>query len=716
MTPDSLRVLLQVALRNIIGHKLKSLIVGAILLFGTFIVVIGLAMLDSVERTMARSITSSMAGHLQIYAADSDDKLSLFGQMGSAEQNLGELENFGEIRDAIEALPNVEAVVPMGLGTAMALTGNVIDRTLDQMRRAHRAGRAEEIDALSSQLRQIAAVIEEDMERRARFSADRQKLEEGRALLARVQTDAFWDTLEGDFEPTMQLLETQLAPLSPDGRIIFVRYLGTDLEQFAASFDRFKLVEGQRPPPGQRGLMLNRRLYEKWAKNKVARDLDAIYEQVVEEGKAIDTDELLGQQVDRLSRQYQRLLMQLDPEEIRQLRPLLAAELGLEGQEASEASMDELLQRFLRVGDDNFLRRHEIFYDEIAPRIRLHDLQVGDVVTLRAQTRRGYVRSVNVPLWGVFAFEGMEDSDLAGAANLLDIMTFRELYGKMTEAQREELEEIREAVGVEEIPRGEAEDVMFGGGGGDEEMFGASGGIVEEVEESEGADFDEFAGVEIPESAARQLGGTRRARQFDEEDIDRGFVLNAAILLRDPERLEETAAAIEAVSQRQELGLEVLDWKEATGLVGQFVLVMQIVLVVMIVIIFLVALVILNNAMVMATLERTQEIGTLRAIGAPRKFVLMMLILETMMLGALAGALGVALAVALLEVLGQVGLPANNEALELLFGGSHLYPRWDAEHVLWALAVVAVVSVLAVLYPARLATRIQPVVAMQSGE
>ena len=39
-------------------------------------------------------------------------------------------------------------------------------------------------------------------------------------------------------------------------------------------------------------------------------------------------------------------------------------------------------------------------------------------------------------------------------------------------------------------------------------------------------------------------------------------------------------------------------------------------------IIFVVALVIINNAMVMATLQRVREIGTLRAVGAQRRFIL----------------------------------------------------------------------------------------------
>ena len=68
----------------------------------------------------------------------------------------------------------------------------------------------------------------------------------------------------------------------------------------------------------------------------------------------------------------------------------------------------------------------------------------------------------------------------------------------------------------------------------------------------------------------------------------------------------------------------------------------QMVLSVAVLIIFVVALVIINNAMVMATLQRVQEIGTLRAVGAQRRFILWMLVIEAMVIGAIFGVLGAA--------------------------------------------------------------------------
>ena len=57
------------------------------------------------------------------------------------------------------------------------------------------------------------------------------------------------------------------------------------------------------------------------------------------------------------------------------------------------------------------------------------------------------------------------------------------------------------------------------------------------------------------------------------------------------------------------------------------------VLFVAIFIIFFVASVIINNAMTMATVERVAEIGTMRAIGAQRSFVMWIFMIETLALG-----------------------------------------------------------------------------------
>jgi len=133
-------------------------------------------------------------------------------------------------------------------------------------------------------------------------------------------------------------------------------------------------------------------------------------------------------------------------------------------------------------------------------------------------------------------------------------------------------------------------------------------------------------------------------------------------------------------------------------------------------IIFLVALVIISNALVMATLQRVQEIGTLRAVGAQRRFILAMLVLEGLVVAAVFGGAGVVLGALIVKVVGKIGIPAPNDVSYFFFSGPRLHLTLGTGNLIAALLIVFVVSGLSSLYPAWLAMRVNPRTAMQAEE
>jgi ABC-type lipoprotein release transport system permease subunit len=175
-------------------------------------------------------------------------------------------------------------------------------------------------------------------------------------------------------------------------------------------------------------------------------------------------------------------------------------------------------------------------------------------------------------------------------------------------------------------------------------------------------------------------------------------------------------ADIEAASKRDGLDLKAVSWRDAAGLIGKLVVVFQVVLFVAVLVIFLVALVVINNALVMATLERVREIGTLRAVGAQRTFILGMLLVEAGTIGLVFGGLGSLLGCLIVAVLGWRGIPATTDVLNFFFSGPRLHPFINPLYVLGAMGVVLLVSVLSSFYPAWLAMRISPRQAMGAEE
>jgi ABC-type lipoprotein release transport system permease subunit len=667
-------VIALMAWRNLTSRWIKNLIVGFIMFFGTFLLVLGTALLDSVDHSMTQSITASLAGHLQVYSKDAKDELALFGGGFMGADDLDKIRDFLKVKEELKKNSNVEAVVPMGIDIAALFTGNQID--------------------------EVVTLMKADAEIEADILANKDRITKKQKILEKASSDEFWKSFDEDPLPALEFLYSSLASIGETEQMTFLRYVGTDIDMFSKYFDRFEIVEGQMVPKGQRGFLLNKGVYELRLKNRVAREFDKIHRLVIEDQRKIGQDKILQTMIAQNSRQYRRITFYLSPEQADELKPKL---IDLMFVEDKNKSLDELVQQFLLVDDPNIEQRYKFFYDEIAPKIKLYMYQPGDVLTIRAFTRSGYMKAVNVKIYGVFRFKGMDTSLIAGQNSLMDMMTFRDLYSLMTEEKKAEIEDIRKDVGVVDVEQDSVEDALFG----------SDQALEEAVDESEG--FDEFAGVDLTESS--RLIKELENRVYSQYDIDKGVALNAAIILKDPSRLEATKAELERMIADKKLGLQVVDWKNASGIVGQIVIIVRIVLYVAISIIFLVALVIINNSMTMAALRRTREIGTMRAIGAQARFVLVLFLAEILLLGLVSGMLGGLTGAWVVSILGDVGISAGTtDLLIFLFSGPRLYPAMTASNFTFGFVVIVFVSLISTLYPAFLANRIQPFVAMQERE
>lgn len=118
------------------------------------------------------------------------------------------------------------------------------------------------------------------------------------------------------------------------------------------------------------------------------------------------------------------------------------------------------------------------------------------------------------------------------------------------------------------------------------------------------------------------------------------------------------------------------------------------------------------NTMVMSVVERTREIGLLKALGATDREVSALFLAEGALLGLLGGAVGVVLAFGLSLVGDSVGRSAMQAQAIPLSPDSHLFlfPWWL---VLSGLAFAVGTSLLASLVPALRAARIDPVRALR---
>jgi ABC-type lipoprotein release transport system permease subunit len=108
------------------------------------------------------------------------------------------------------------------------------------------------------------------------------------------------------------------------------------------------------------------------------------------------------------------------------------------------------------------------------------------------------------------------------------------------------------------------------------------------------------------------------------------------------------------------------------------------------------------NTMLMSVLERTREIGVLRALGWRRRYVLGMILQESLVLGAVGGVCGIFLGLGLTGLLLLV--PGMFGAIE---------PVYTPQLFVQAMVIALIAGALGGLYPAWRATRMRPVEALR---
>jgi ABC-type lipoprotein release transport system permease subunit len=716
----TLGVVAQIAFRNLFASRLKTIIVGGIIFFGGLLVVAGNSLLDSLVASMSRSVIGSVAGHIQVYNAKSKDPLEVMGRMMMGDPDISQLDDFAQVRTSLLKVPNVKSVVPMGISGALVTSGNTIDLALEKLRKAVYARRDAKTEAEKARaeaavasekghVRQIVSVLQGDLKNAKTVLDERAIDKDDAAAVTRAASDQFWQDFDKDPLDGLEFLENRIASQAADADLLFLNYVGTDFQAFQKSFDRMKIVDGTVVPPGKRGFLFAKNVYEEQVKLKAARRLDKIREGVESQGETIATNLDLQRMVRENVQQVREILLQLDAAKTTDFRAKLQRELG-----SKENDVGKLLAAFFQTDDQNFRQRYDFFYKELAPSLELYRVRIGDVLTIKAFTRSGYVQSVNVPVYGTFQFQGLEKSTLAGALNLMDLVSFRELYGFMTGERLAELQALQKASGAHQISRENAEAELFGSAPAPEADKSKAAPRKVEATTTPGVapvmrDLGESLGGKLQREEAR-------SRVFPSDEVERGVVLNAAVILKDPKKIRETMAAIEAQGKADGLTLKAIDWQTAAGLIGQFINVIRMVLIIAILIIFLIALVIINNALVMATLERVREIGTLRAIGAQRRFILTMLVIESLVVGAIFGGLGAGIGALIVKLVGHYGIPAKSDVWFFFFSGPRLHPFVGTSNIIWAFAIVLIVSAFSSFYPAWLAMRVTPRQAMQEDE
>jgi ABC-type antimicrobial peptide transport system permease subunit len=122
------------------------------------------------------------------------------------------------------------------------------------------------------------------------------------------------------------------------------------------------------------------------------------------------------------------------------------------------------------------------------------------------------------------------------------------------------------------------------------------------------------------------------------------------------------------------------------------------------------------NTMLMVILERTKELGMLMAIGMTKKRVFIMIMYETIFLALVGGLMGEVLSMFLIKYFGKAGIDLSSmaEGLESVGYSAITYPFLETYRYLQITILVLITGILASVYPAIKALRLNPAEALRT--
>jgi len=322
------------------------------------------------------------------------------------------------------------------------------------------------------------------------------------------------------------------------------------------------------------------------------------------------------------------------------------------------------------------------------------EIRTGDKVLLNSFGSAGFhIREVTVR--GIFAFKQVDPMDTVSGGNVsisyVDIQTVRALEGMVVSSTN-----------ITHVDKA-ATSLLSAGDNAVADMFG--GGNMVQV--------DQNASRPVSSGDLTSILGDRSSVK-PAEQLDTGAWNFILADLKNPNDAPQVIRTLNAWFASQKIDAQAGDWKTAAGGFGAIADIIRVVFVVAVLIVAVVAVIIIMNTLMISVIERTSEIGTMRALGAQKGFVWRMFIVETLTVSVVFGVAGMLLGSILIGILNIVGIHAGSAFLEILFAGPVLRPTISLTSLAGSLVVVVIIGILSHIYPVSIALKIQPVRAIQT--
>ena len=235
-----------------------------------------------------------------------------------------------------------------------------------------------------------------------------------------------------------------------------------------------------------------------------------------------------------------------------------------------------------------------------------------------------------------------------------------------------------------------------------------------------GDDFDFDFGIEESDDILGSstnfddlLGDTTLRDELNKtDDGSWQFIL---MKMNNPLETKKTIAALKKELSDAGFDLQVMDWKLAAASYAYSVEGIGVVFNMLVIILAVVVFIIIMNTMTVSVIERTGEIGTMRAIGAEKRFVQKLFYTEAVSLTFVSSIIGIILAFIIMAIFNACGITITNSIAKMILGGGLLHFTPTFGIIITTLIIAILGSVISNIYPVSSALRITPLKALSKG-
>jgi ABC-type lipoprotein release transport system permease subunit len=314
----------------------------------------------------------------------------------------------------------------------------------------------------------------------------------------------------------------------------------------------------------------------------------------------------------------------------------------------------------------------------------LSSLLVKSNIVLMGFANDGATLDVRVPVRGIFKYKTL--NAMWKFINFIDLESFRECFNYITGADA-----------AVEVPA-EKKKLLSMDATDLDSLF--------EDNTTDAAAVTRGSGYDV--SLLKQA--TKRSTK--KIDLDAGAYNIIMVKFKDGTGIKDGIRKLNGAFRKAGTDGRAVSWKKAASQIGDLATIIRGILFGFVLFIYFVAIIIIMNTLSMNAIERTTEIGMMRAVGANKNFIAGMFVAETFLLSFVFGGAGMVLGAVIIKVVAAFHITSANEILQLLFGGDFFQPQIGLADILPGIVQLLIVTLLSVLYPVFVARRITPLEAI----